>query len=170
MHAAECLGMVSSNGQQGDFGPAIASDIPKTIEISTITRVVNPPALMLKHKAAVTSMMIPQDARSPMFTGREGDFPISVRETFPPFQLDHAAKSKVMSEISHAPRHYGNFGMRQTPQCWFVEMIEVRVRQQNQINRGQVLNFQTTALDALEQKQPVGEVWVYQDIKICELN
>ena len=49
-------------------------------------------------------------------------------------------------------------------------MVEVRMRQQNEINRRKVFDFQSAAFDSFEKEQPIGEVRVYQDVQICKLH
>src|SRR5438132_13019999 len=51
-----------------------------------------------------------------------------------------------------------------------MKMIEMRMGQQHEINRRQVLDFQSAAFDSFEKKQPVGEVGIYQDVQIRELH
>ena len=46
----------------------------------------------------------------------------------------------------------------------------MRVRQQHQINRRQVADFQPGALDALQQKQPVRKIRVNQHVQVRELD
>ena len=60
--------------------------------------------------------------------------------------------------------------MRQTPQRWFVEMIEMRVCQQNQVNGRKMFDRQPGTLEAFQQKQPVGEIGINENIQIMELN
>ena len=50
-----------------------------------------------------------------------------------------------------------------------MKMIEMSVRQENQINGGQVFDSQAGALDAFEQEQPVGEIRVDENVQIGEL-
>ena len=45
-----------------------------------------------------------------------------------------------------------------------MEMIEVGMREQDQIDGWQMVDFQTGSFDALQQKNPVGEVGIDQDI------
>ena len=62
------------------------------------------------------------------------------------------------------------FGLRQTAERGFVEMIEMRVGQQHQVNRWQVLDSQAGPLDSFEQEEPVGEVGINQHVQIGELD
>src|SRR3954469_20407253 len=117
--------MISADGQQRDFGPAIAADVFETIKVSAVTGVVNSPALMLEHEATVSTMTIAQDARAPMFARCQSHRPIAVRKAFPPFEFDDAAKTEIVRQVAHAPGHQGDFRMRQPAQTWFVKVIEV---------------------------------------------
>src|SRR5882757_3840904 len=49
-------------------------------------------------------------------------------------------------------------------------MIEVSMRQKDQIDRRQIADPATGALDPLEQKKPVREIWINEDIEVAELN
>jgi len=60
--------------------------------------------------------------------------------------------------------------MWQSPQRWLVEMIEVRVRQQHQINRRKVLDFQSCPLKPLQKEKPVRKIRVHQNIQVGELD
>jgi len=60
--------------------------------------------------------------------------------------------------------------MWQPPQARLVKMIEMRVGQQNSVNRRQILDPQPGPLDALEQKEPIRKVRVNKQVQIRELN
>ena len=49
-------------------------------------------------------------------------------------------------------------------------MIEVRVRQQNQIYRRQIFYLQPGALDAFQEKKPVRKIRVNQHVQVRELD
>ena len=49
-------------------------------------------------------------------------------------------------------------------------MVEVRVRQQHQVNRRQIFDAQAGALEPLQQKKPVGKIRVHQHIQVRELD
>src|SRR6185503_2876249 len=102
--------------------------------------------------------------RAPMLAGREGDLPVAVRKTFPPVEFHDALEAEVAREVAHAPGHDANFWMRQFAERGFVEMIEVRVRQEHQVYGRQMLQAQAGALDAFQQKQPVRKIRVNEDV------
>ena len=93
-----------------------------------------------------------------------------MRKTLPPVQLDHAAKTQVIGQIAHTPGHDAKLGVRQTTQRGLVEMIEMRMCQEDDINRREMLDTQAGAFDALEQEQPIGKIRVNQHVQIRELH
>jgi hypothetical protein len=62
-----------------------------------------------------------------MFAGSQRHFPIAMGKTFPPIQFNNALETEVVRQITHSPRHYANFRVRQTTEGWFVEMVEMRM-------------------------------------------
>ena len=49
-------------------------------------------------------------------------------------------------------------------------MIEMRVRQQHEIDWRQIINLQAGTLDTFQHEQPIGKVGVDQDIQVGELD
>ena len=140
------------------------------VEIRAVTSVINFPALMLQHESAVAAMLVGSVRAPQCLLGVNVTFQSARRKTFPVLQLDDAREAEVVREIADAARHDADFGMRQLPQRRLVEMIEVRVRQQNEINRRQIFYFQTGALDAFQQKKPVRKIRINQHVQVRELD
>src|SRR5262245_2646503 len=118
--------MIRPDWQQRDFRPATFSNLLEAIKIRTVPSVINAPALMLQYKPAIAAMMIAQRARAPMFARGERHFPIAMRKSFPPFQLNDPAKTEIVRQVAHAPGQDRNFWMRQAAKRGFVKMIEMR--------------------------------------------
>lgn len=91
-------------------------------------------------------------------------------KALPPFQLDDAAEAEVAGEVAHAPGHDGDLGVREAAEGGFVEMVEVRVGEEDEVNAREVLDFQAGAFDAFEEEEPVGEVGVDEDVEVGELD
>ena len=79
-------------------------------------------------------------------------------------------KAEVLRQIADAPRHHADFRMRQSAQRRFVKMIEMRVRQQHQVNRRQVADFQAGTFDAFQEEQPVRKIRINQHVQVRELD
>ena len=162
--------MICADGQQRNLGRELFADSSETFKIRTVTGVINAATLVFKNETAITAMMVAQGACAPVFARSERHLPVLVPETFPPIEFDDSFETEVVSEIAHAPGHHTDFRMRQPPDRGFVEMIEVRVGEQHQVNGWQMFDFQPGTSDSLNQKQPVGKVWINQNVQIRELN
>jgi hypothetical protein len=119
------------------------SDFLEAVEIRAVARVINFPALMLQHKSAVTAMLRRDGPRAPMLARRERHLPVALRKTFPMLQLDDAREAEIVREVADAARHHADFRMRQFAQRRLVKMIEVRVREQHEVNRRQIFYLQS---------------------------
>jgi hypothetical protein len=51
-----------------------------------------------------------------------------------------------------------------------VKVIEVRVREQDEIDGRQILDAQAGAFDAFEEKNPIGEIRINENIQVRELH
>src|SRR4029450_6265077 len=82
----------------------------------------------------------------------------------------HDVKTEIMHQISHTHRHddwlIGGYPPQRAP----VEMIEMSVCNQDEINRRQMMNFETWLLEALDYLEPLRPVWIDQHIDFVGLN
>jgi len=167
--AAEGVGVVSADGEEGNFRGTSAPDFLETREIGAVAGVINAAALVFDQEAAVAPVIVAQHARAPVLGRRQCHPPIAVGEALPPLQFDDALEAEVGGEVAHAPGHDADFRRGQPAESGAMKMIEVGVSQQDQINGGEVLDFETGAADAFEQEEPVGEIGINQDVQIGEL-
>jgi hypothetical protein len=82
----------------------------------------------------------------------------------------HDVKTKIVHKISHADRHNNGLIGRNAPQRPPVEVIEVRMRHQDKIDFGQMMNFESGLLQSLNHLQPLRPNWVDQDIHLMRLD
>jgi len=132
--------------------------------------VVNRPALVSENKPPIPAMMVMKRAGTPVIAGSERGGPIPMGKPFPPLKLNDALKTEAARQIAHAPGHDSNAGIRKAPQGGLMKMVEMGVRQENEVDRWQILNLEAGAPEAFEQEQPVREVGVHQDIEVVELD
>src|SRR4051794_33416097 len=140
------------------------------MKVSAVSGVINTPTLIFQDEAAVTTMAVAQGPRAPMFAGCQRDLPILVTEAFPTIQFDDSLESEVQRKISDSPWHHSNFRSGQPPKSWFVKMIEVSMRQQDEVDRRKILDFQAGTFQSFQQEEPVSKIRIDQDIKVGELN
>src|SRR5258707_2622389 len=98
--------MIGADREQRDLGLASFANIFEPIEISTVSRVINPAALMFEDKPSVTAMIVAQYPCPPVLARRQSYLPIPMREAFPPLQFHDPSKAQVISQIADAPRHH----------------------------------------------------------------
>jgi len=77
---------------------------------------------------------------------------------------------KIVHQISHAHRHNDRLIGRDVPQRPPVEMIEMRVRHQDEINRRKMMNLETWLLEPLDHFQPLRPIRIDQDVDLVGLN
>ena len=150
VNAAKGIGKVGADGQQGDFGLEARADFFEAVKIGAVPGVINAPPFVLQNETAVATMIVPQHARAPVLARRQRHFPIAARKTLPPFQFDDPLEAQAVGKVAHTPRHHRNLGMRQAAERWFVKVIEMRVSQQNQVDRREMIDLQPGALQPLQ--------------------
>src|SRR5438132_3327196 len=125
VYPAKGIRKVGADGQQGDLWFEPRAHFLESVKIGAVAGVINAAAFMFQNETAVAAMIVPQQARAPVFAGGQRHFPVASGKALPPFEFDHALKTQAVGKVAHAPGHYGDFRMRQTPQRWLVEMIEM---------------------------------------------
>src|SRR5258706_10349795 len=96
MNTAKGFRVIGTYGQQRYLGGTTPSNVLESIKVRAVSRVIDPPALVLENKAAVPAMMVPQRAGAPMFARCQCDLPVAMRKAFPPFQFHHAGKTQII--------------------------------------------------------------------------
>jgi hypothetical protein len=167
---AKGFGVIRANGKQRDLRRATLPDFLEATEVRAIAGVIDAPAMMFDDESAIAAMMIVENARAPMFARREGDLPFAVEKTFEPLQFDDALEAQAAREIAHAPGHDANFRRTNAANTRLVKVIEVRVREQDEIDRRKILELEASVFDALQQEKPVREIGIDEDIEVGELH
>ena len=88
----------------------------------------------------------------------------------PIVELVHDVEAEIVHQIADADRHDDRLIRRDLAQRAPIEMIEMRVRHENEIDRGQMMNFKAGLLQALDHFQPLRPVWIDQHIDLVRLN
>ena len=115
-------------------------------------------------------MQIRKESRAPMRTGRQRNFQRTKPHGLPVIKLMHDVETKIMHEVSDADRDDDRLISGNATQGAPVEMIEMRMRHQNEIDRGQMMNFKSRLLEPLDYLQPKRPVGIDQDIDFVGLN
>ena len=162
--------VVSANGKQCDVDPVAVADFLEPREISGVAAVKNRAAIRGDHKSAKVAVQIREETRSPVMTWSKRNFQRPEFNRLPVIQLMHNAETKVVHQISNADRHDDRLICCNAPQRATVEMIEVGMRNQDKINRRQMMNFEARLLQPLDHLEPFRPDRIDQDVDLVGLN
>jgi hypothetical protein len=102
-------------------------------------------------------MLVVNGARAPMLARGESHFPVAMLKAFPRLQFDDAVEPKVAREVADAPGHHSDLRRGQLAQGRFVKMIEMRMREEDQINRGRSLILRPARLIRFSRKSQLAK-------------
>ncbi len=105
-----------------------------------------------------------------MLRRREGDLEIAIGPLVPPVHLVHFLEAEIVDKIRHARGHNDRLPRRDRAQRAAIEVIKVRVRDEDKVDIGQVLDGKPGALQPLDHDEPVGPVGVDQDVVLRRLD
>ena len=170
MHFATGRRLVSADWQQGNVDFVTVADFLEAGKISTVAAMKNGAPVHRDDEAAKGAMQIGQKSRAPVMARCKRDFQRAELHRLPVIELVHDMETKIVHQISHAHRHNDRLIGRDVPQRPPVEMIEMRVRHQDEINRREMMNLETWLLEPLDHLQPLRPIRIDQDVDLVGLN
>src|ERR1043166_1406270 len=162
--------VVSANGKQCDFDIKAVTDFLEPWEISGVATVKNGAAIRRDDESTKVAVPVREKTCAPVMARSKRDFQWPELDRLPVIQLVHNVEAKVVHQISHAHRHDDRLIGSHAPQRAPVEMIEMRMRHQDKINRRQMMNFEAWLLQPLDHLEPFRPDRVDQDIDLVGLN
>src|SRR5436190_398626 len=105
-----------------------------------------------------------------MRAGRQRNFNGTKLHRLPVIELVHDVEAQIVHQIADADRHDDWLIRRDLGERPPIEMVEMRVRYQNEINRGQMMNFEARLLEALNHLQPLRPDRIDQEVDLVRLN
>ena len=79
-------------------------------------------------------------------------------------------ETEIVDQVAHAHWYHNRLIRRYARQCAPVEMIEMRMRHKDKIDRGQMVNFKTRLFEPLDHLQPLGPNRIDQDVELVCLD
>ena len=130
-----------------------------------------------QHVSTVTAMRIFEDARPPMTRRDVGDVECAVAIGIPPLEFDNFFEAEIVDQVEQMMRDdQGGRGsgltaglVRDGAQRLAMQVIEVRMRYQDNIHGRQVAQVQPWLTQAFENKQPAREVRIDDDVLPAKL-
>ena len=110
------------------------TDFLKSREISAVAAVKNRAAIGLDHKTAKSAMEIGKEPGAPVMAGCERNLEAIEGDALPVVQHVHDMESKIVDEGANAHWHDDGLIRSNSAQGAPIQMIEMRVRNQDQID------------------------------------
>jgi hypothetical protein len=156
--------VVRSNGHEGDINGEALADFLEAVKIGGIAAMKNGPPSGLDNEAAKPAVRVVQHPRAPMMTRGQCDLDRSMAETLPVMQLVDAAESEVVDEISDLERDDDWLILGDLAEGLAVEVIEMGVGDEDEIDLREIVQLDAGMLDALDDFEPLGPIWIDEDI------
>ena len=139
--------MIGADGQERDIGMKALANLGKAVKVGRVTGMVDGIFAMGDDITAKSTMHVANDAGTPMLRGRVGDRQSAMSVFFPPFQLDDLAEAEVRNEVANVARDDQDGSLsesaamtRDGTERRAVEVIEMRVRDQHDVDARQISN------------------------------
>ena len=116
------------------------------------------------------AMRVREKSRAPMGAGRQRNLHRTELHGLPVIEFVHDVEAEIVHQIADANRHDDRLIRRDLGQSAPVEMIEMRVRHENEIDRRQMMNFEARLLEPLDHLQPFRPDRIDQHVRFVRLN
>ena len=146
--------IVPANGQQRDVDPVMLADFPEPRKEGAVATMENGPIICRDDESAEPAMQIGEKSCAPMITRGERHVDGSEFYLLPIIELVNDVKSEVLHEIAHADWDDDGLIGRDFAQGAAIEMIEMRVGDEDKIDRRQMVNLEAGLLQTLYDLQP----------------
>src|SRR4029077_18282438 len=161
---------VRTDRKQRNLNSVAIANFSKAGKVGTVAAVKNGAAVCRDHKSAEVPMQIRQKSCAPVMTGCQRNFERAKLDCLPVIELVHNVEAEIVNQVTYAHRHndrlVGRYAAQRTP----VEMIEMSMSHQDEINRWQMMNFESRLLQTLDYLEPLRPVRIDQDIHFVSLN
>src|SRR5688572_15803184 len=146
--------VVAPNRQQRDLDVVTFADLPESIEVGAVAAVKDVAPIHLQNKAAKAAVEIGQKSGAPVRTRSQRYVDRTQLHRLPVIELVHDIETKIVHQIADADGHDDRLIGRHLGQSAPVEMVEMRVRDENEIDRGQMMDLEARSLEALDYLEP----------------
>lgn len=124
----------------------------------------------IDHVPTVPPVVVCDLTSPPVFGGDKGDGRGGESEAFPPFHFIDLFKSNAVHEIPDPGRNDDGLVGGNPSQTAAIEVVKMSVRDQHQINIGQVMMQKAGVPEAPDDQKPVGPIGINQDIAVRTLD
>lgn len=170
MHFAAGRRIVGTNGQKRDVDLVVLTNFPEAGKEGTIAAMKDCSAVHVNDKPAEATMQIGEKTRAPMITRGQGYFDRAEFYFLPIIEFVNDVESEIVHEVSHADRNDDGLIGSHATQGAAVEVIKVRVRDEDEIYFGQVMDLKAGLLETLYHFEPFRPNRINEHIDLMRLN
>src|SRR4029450_10184509 len=138
-----CRRLIGANGKQRQVDTEAVANFFEAREISCVATMKNRATVRRDHNPTEIAVQIRKKPGSPVMTWRERNLERPEFDGLPVFEFVHDVKPEILNQVAHARRHHDRLVRSYAPQRAPVEMIKMRMRHEYEINRRQMMDFET---------------------------
>ena len=154
MNFAAGRSFISAYREQCDVDVVAVADFLEARKVSAIAAVKNRAAIRSDDESAEIAVQVCKKPGTPVVTRRERNLQRTQLDRLPIIQLVHNTEAEIMHEVTNTHGDNNRLVGCDASQRAPVQMIEVRMRHQNKIDRRQMMNFEARLFQTLDDLEP----------------
>ena len=163
-------GLVSADGKEGNFDRQPLTDFCEALEPCTVAAVKNRPSCVLNMETTKSSVAIVEQAGSPMSRWGQSDFQIAHLEALPLAKLLDTVETKAVNKSADMFGDDNGLVAGNSAEGFAIQVVEMGMGYQHEVDRRQIMNFDSRLADAFDDFEPLRPVWVDEDAVLGGLN
>ena len=140
--------VVAADREQRNLDVVTLADFLEAVEVGTVAAVKDGPAIDLDDKSAEAAVEIGQKSGTPVRARCQRDVDRAELHRLPVVELMHDVEAKVVHQVARRRSARRSADRpRRLRESAPVEMIEMRVRHEDEIDRGQMMDLEARSLE-----------------------
>src|SRR5262249_22461223 len=140
------------------------ADFFEAREISGIATMKNRAPVRRDHKSSEIAVQIREKPGSPVVTWRQRNLEWPELDGLPVVEFVHDVKPEIVDQISNTRWNHDRLVRRYASQRTTVEMIKMRMRDEYEVNRRQMMDFKPGLFQSFDDLEPFRPNRIDQDV------
>ena len=162
--------IVSADRQKGDLDVVTFANFLEAFEVGGIAAMKNRAAIRADDETAEAAMSVGEKTRAPMMRRRERDAKRTELDCLPFVEFVHDIEPEPVDQTTDPDRNDDWLIGRNGAERASIEMIEMRVSDENEIDRRQMMKVYARFLEALDHAQPHRPNRIDENVRVMRLN
>ena len=161
---------ISANRKQREVDTEAVANFFEAREISCVATMKNRAAIRRDHKSTEIAVQIRKEAGTPVVTWRKRNPERPEFDCLPVIEFVDDMKPEIVDKVSDARWNYDWLIRSYAPQRATVEVIKMRMRHEYEVNRRQMLNFETRLFQSFNDLEPFRPNRIDQNVYLVRLD